>query len=93
MMQLSLAYLFAAGLITGLVLLARQNRKQGWRRRRGVWLEEQAELALLTVQSSSPAPTLQHLGDLGRLNQSLRLHGAPQVPAPVEKPLKPNVLA
>jgi hypothetical protein len=93
MMQLSLAYVFAAGLITGLVLLARQNRKQGWRRRRGVWLEDQAELALLTVQSTPLAPTLQHLGDLGRLNQSLTSHGVPQAPAPVEKPLKANVLA
>jgi hypothetical protein len=93
MMQLSLAYVFAAGLITGLVLLARQNRKLGWRRRRGVWLEDQAELALLTVQSTPVAPTLQHLGDLSRLSQSLTALGAPQAPAPVEKPLKANVLA
>jgi hypothetical protein len=90
MMQLSIAYLIAAGLITGLVLLARQNRRQGWRRRRGVWLEERAEAALRTVESPSAAPALQHLGDLGRLNQSLVDHDAP---VPVEKPLKANVLA
>jgi hypothetical protein len=93
MIQLSLAYLFAAGLISGLVLMARRNRKQGWRRRRGVWLEDQAEAALRTIESPSGEPALQHLGDLGRLNESLVAHGVPQAPEPVEKPLKANVLA
>lgn len=92
-MQLSLAYLVATGLIAGLVLLARRNQKQGWRRRRGVWLEVQAEAALRTVEAPSTAQPLQHLGDLGRLNESLVAHGAPQAPAPAEKPLKSNVLA
>jgi hypothetical protein len=99
MMQLSFAYLFAAGLISLLFLLARRNRKLGWRRQRGVWLQMQAEAALRTVQArpaGAPAQQLDgfsHLGDLGRLQESLVAHGAPQAPAPVEKPLKSNVLA
>jgi hypothetical protein len=93
MMQLSFAYLAATGFIAVLVLLARRNQKQGWRRRRGVWLESKAEAALRTVEAPTAEGPLQHLGDLGRLNDSLVAHGVPQAPAPVEKPLKSNVLA
>lgn len=98
-MQLSFAYLLAAGLIATLFLLARRNRRQGWRRQRGVWLQVQAEAALRTVEAPSagaPSPDLGdfgHLGDLGRLQESLVAHGAPVTPAPAEKPLKSNVLA
>jgi hypothetical protein len=103
MMQLSFAdvtaaYLAAAGLIATLVLLARWNRKQGWRRRRGAWLDVQAEAALRTVEARSDSAPLQHLDDLGRLHQALVAHGVPQAPvpkvlAPQEKPLESNVLA
>jgi hypothetical protein len=93
MMQLSFAYLVATSFIAVLVVLARRNQKQGWRRRRGVWLEAHAEAALRTVESPAAEAPLQHLGDLGRLNDSLVAHGVPQAPAPAEKPLKSNVLA
>ena len=95
-MQLSFAYLLAAALICVLLLLARRNRRQGWRRQRGVWLQVQAEAALRTVETpSAAAPAFGHLGDLGRLHQALVAQGAPQSPAPApeEKPLKSNVLA
>jgi hypothetical protein len=82
MMQLSLAYLFAGGLITVLVLLARRNRKQGWHRQRGVWLDVQSAAALkaLEVPENAPGPDapLQHLGDLGRLQQSLTADSKPK---------------
>jgi hypothetical protein len=99
MMQLSFAYLAAAGLISVLVLLGRKNRQQGWRRLRGVWLTRQAEAALRSLEApaaAAPSPDLGdlgHLGDLGRLQESLVAHGAPVTPAPAEKPLKSNVLA
>jgi hypothetical protein len=93
MMQLSLAYLAAGGLISVLVLSARRNRKQGWHRRRGVWLDMRAEAALRTVEAHSVSVPLQHIDDLGRLHQALVAHGVAPSPAPAEKPLKANVLA
>ena len=96
-MQLSIAYLAAAALISTLVLLARRNRREGWRRQRGVWLEARARAALGTIEA--PAAVVRHsdyqghLDDLGRLHQALSAHGVPQAPEPVEKPLKSNVLA
>jgi hypothetical protein len=95
MMQLSFAYLVAAGLIATLVLLARWNRQKGWRRRRGVWLDLQNEAALRAVEarSAAAAAPVHHMEDLGRLNEALLAHGVPQTPAPDEKPLKSNVLA
>ena len=81
-MQLSFAYLFAAGLITVLVLLARRNRKQGWTRQRALWLDVQsaAALKMLEVPENAPGPEapLQHLGDLGRLQQSLSADSKPK---------------
>lgn len=95
--DLSAAYVAAAGLIATLLLLARRNRRQGWRRQRGVWLQVQVEAALRTVQApaeeAQPSGDLGHLGDLGRLQESLVAHGTPVTPAPGEKPLKSNVLA
>ena len=96
---LSTAYLAAGGLIATLLLLALRNRRQGWRRQRGVWLHVRAAAALRTVAAPSaaaPSPNLgdfSHMRDLGRLQESLVAHGAPVTPAPGEKPLKPNVLA
>jgi len=95
-MQLSFAYLLAAGLISVLLLLARRNRRQGWRRQRSFWLQVPTEAALRTVDAGAPAqrsPDFGHLGDLGRLRESLVAHGTPVTPSPAEKPLKPNVLA
>lgn len=91
--QLSLAYLSATGLIAALVLLALWNRKQGWRKRRGAWLEDQAEAALRAFELPPQDEELSHFADLSRLHQSLVAHGAPQQPEPAEKPLKSSVLA
>jgi hypothetical protein len=97
MMQLSFAYLAAAAVILTLVLLASRNRRQGWRRQRGVWLDAQARAALRTFEApaavASNSDHLGHLDDLGRLHRALSAHGVPQAPEPVEKPLKSNVLA
>lgn len=77
MIELSLAYLVGAGLIAGLFFMAKQNQKQGWRKHRAVWGQ-----ATLTAFETQPEPpqTLSHLGDLGRLQQSLVAHGKPQSP-------------
>lgn len=91
-MELSLAYLSAAGLIATLFLLARRNRKQGWRKPRPVWSELQAIAAVRAFEAkgdpSRPIETLQHLGDLDRLRQSLVAHGKPQPPEALEVPVK-----
>jgi hypothetical protein len=87
MAQLSLAYLFAAGLIAGLVLLARGNEEHGWRSRHGAWFEVRLAAArAFEAREDPPAPQapLQHLGDLERLYQSLIAHGEPQRPEPAE---------
>ena len=81
MTELLLAYLFAIGLIAAMVLLARRNREQGWRKHRGVLLDVQSAAA----REAFAAPPLAHLGDLERLNQSLVSHGEPQPAAPAEK--------
>ena len=81
MTQLFLAYLFAIGLIAGLVLLARRNREQGWVKHRGTLLDVQSAAA----RDAFAAPPLAHLGDLERLNQSLVSHRDPQPAAPAEK--------
>lgn len=91
-MQLGLAYLFAAALIAGLLLLARRNRKQGWRRRRAIWLKDRAEAALRTIESPSATAPLHHLGDLGRLHESLVAHAPANAPEPADKPMKSSVL-
>lgn len=91
-MQLGLAYLFAAGLIAGLFLLARRNRKRGWKRRRAFWLEDRFAAALRTVESPSAAAPLQHLGDLGRLHESLVAHAPAKAPERADKPMKSSVL-
>lgn len=93
MPQLLFAYLAVGGSISALLVLARGNRKQGWRRRRGVWRDVQAEAALRAVKAPSVTVPFQHLDDLGRLHQALVAQGLGQAPAPVEKPLKANVLA
>ena len=84
MMELSLAYLFAVFLIGVLIAMARENRKSGWRRTRGSWLEVQAVAAARAFEAREEAPAdLQHMGDLGRLHQSLATHGASSRPEAV----------
>jgi hypothetical protein len=88
MLELSLAYLFAAAIIAVLVVLAKRNQQQGWRKQRGQWMnvELTAAPALETWQDPS------HMGDLTRLHQSLTVDGQPTRPEPA-KPVKDSVLA
>jgi hypothetical protein len=85
MIELSFAYLSAAGLIAGLVLLARRNQQQGWHKHRAQWLEVQSNAAVraFVAKPLPPDETLQHLADLDRLRQSLVAHNQP---APAEVP-------
>jgi hypothetical protein len=82
LMQLSLAYIFAAGLIAGLALLARRNQRQGWRKKRGMWRGVQlgVEEGALEAREDAPQPyaPLEHLGDIDRLQQVLVALGEPQ---------------
>jgi hypothetical protein len=79
MMQLSFAYLFAALVIAGLYLLARRNRKQGWRKQREVPYQE------APYQEAIELP-VDHFADLSRLHQALIAHGEPTRPEPAKKP-------
>ena len=81
MLELAFAYLIAAVLIVGLVLLAVRNRKQGWRKNRGAWWEAQSTAAIATVQIHKTEAPLEHFNDLVRLQQSLAQDSEP---APVE---------
>ncbi len=65
MLELTLAYLAAAALISGLIFMARRNQKQGWRKPREIWRQAPAPMEVRAE------PGLAHLGDLGRLQQSL----------------------
>jgi hypothetical protein len=82
MTQLSLAYVFAIGVIGGLVLLARRNQQQGWQKRRGVFLDVQSAAARDAFAARKHSPfedvPLAHLGDLERLHQSLVSHRVSQ---------------
>ena len=88
MIDLSFAYLAAAGLIAVLFLLAKQNQKQGWRKPRAVWWQTRATEAIGAFKARAESPAqdegLQHLGDLDRLRQSLVTHGEPTRPASAE---------
>lgn len=48
MNPLSLAYVCVAGMIAALIVLGKWNQKQGWRKRRIHWLEEQTTAAMKT---------------------------------------------
>jgi hypothetical protein len=80
MLQLLLAYLFAAGTSVTIVYLARQNRKQGWQRPTPKWFgvelqhREPATLAPLGSESDELTPQLL------RLNRELAAHGTPTKP-------------
>jgi hypothetical protein len=79
MTQLSIAYAAAFFLIAVLLLFARKNRKEGWKKHRVPLYEE--------TPASSDKPTGDHLGELSRLNQSLVGYGEPTKPEPAKKPV------
>ena len=102
--DLSVAYIAAAGTVGLLVVLAKRNQKQGWRKQRISWDEAQilaAQRAFAAPLNPSAAPAirdvpLQHLGDLSRLQEALTGHGEPTSPAAPSRPskeVKANVLA
>jgi hypothetical protein len=85
MLQLVLAYLFAAGLGVTIVYLARQNRKQGWRRPASKWfgVELEPHEAAIGIE---PEPGELLLPQLLQLNRELAAHGTPVKPE-VESPV------
>jgi hypothetical protein len=89
MIELLLAYSVAAALISVLVVMARRNRRQGWRKRRGQWVDVELSAATRAFEAKE---TPSHMGDLGRLQQSLTAFGQSTSPEPA-KPVKPSVLA
>jgi hypothetical protein len=98
--DLSLAYIVAAGTVGSLILLAKRNQKQGWRKQRISWNQPQilaAQRAFATSVNRPPARpltpvmsdvSLQHLGDLSRLREALTANGEPTSPAasPIPSP-------
>jgi len=80
MLQLLFAYAFAAGTSTAIVYLARQNRKQGWRRPApkffGVEIQDRESGMPLELDAQSAPDQL--LPQLLNLNHALAAHGAPQ---------------
>ncbi len=89
MIELLLAYSVAAALISVLVVMAKRNRRQGWRKQRGQWVDVELSAATRAFEAKE---TPSHMGDLGRLQQSLTAFGQSTSPEPV-KPVKPSVLA
>jgi hypothetical protein len=89
MLQLVFAYLFAAGTGVTIVYLARQNRKQGWRRPALKWFGvelETREAALPAAPSVEPEPDELVLPQLLQLSRELAAHGTavkPKVESPV----------
>ena len=80
-LQLVFAYLFAAGTGVIIVYLARQNRKQGWRRPASKWFGVELE----TREAARPAALgVEHepelLPQLLQLNRELVAHGTPHKP-------------
>jgi hypothetical protein len=82
MLQLSLAYLFAAGTSVVVVYLARQNRKQGWKRPSPKWfgveLQNREPAMLSALGAGSDADEL--MPQILQLNRQLAAHGIPVKP-------------
>lgn len=82
MLQLSLAYLFAAGTGVMVVYLARRNRKQGWTRPIPKWFG----VELQNGEPAMPAPLAagsdseELLPQILQLNRQLAAHGTPVKP-------------
>ena len=99
MLQLILAYAFAAGMGLTLVYLARENRKQGWQRPATKWFGVQLQNRELTMDASELAPEapqepvsqpVELMPQLLQLNSALAAHGRttrPEVRVPVEAEL------
>jgi hypothetical protein len=75
MWELPIAYLAAALMIGALLFLARQNRRQGWRRQRDAWGQALVDSALTSVKARVDPP-LEHFSDLARLQHSLAVEDA-----------------
>jgi len=92
--DLALAYLFAGAVIVLLLFFAKQNQKQGWKKRRGSWYESRATAAMQPFTASAePAVSnavLHHIGDLSRLRSALAVHGEPTRPEPAVAPASGN---
>ena len=88
-MELSLAYVFAAVLIGGLIGLAKRNHQQGWRKDRSSTFERQSSAALEVFYARQEIPVsngpLQHLSDLARLQQALTADGEAVKPSKQEE--------
>ena len=98
MLQLILAYAFAAGIGVTVVYLARENRKQGWQRPAPKWfgVELQNHQLAMARQLPEDAPEnsvsepIELLPQLLQLNSALAVHGRttrPEVRVPVEAEL------
>jgi hypothetical protein len=99
MLQLILAYAFAAGMGVTLVYLARENRKQGWQRPATRWFGVQLQNRELRMDASELTPEAPHepvsrpvelMPQLLQLNSALAAHGRttrPEVRVPVEAEL------
>jgi hypothetical protein len=77
MLQLVLAYLFAAGMGVTLVYMARQNRKQGWERPAPRWFGAhlQSPETARPAQRASEAGSPELMPELLLLNRELAAHG------------------
>ena len=96
MLQLILAYAFAAGTGLTLVYLARENRKQGWQRPAPRWFGVQLQNRELATDTTERAPEVPQeqpvelMPQLLQLNRALAAHGRttrPEVPVPAEAEL------
>ena len=79
MLQLVLAYLFAAGMGLALVYMARQNRKQGWERPASRWfgVELQPRQSGTPAMASADSASPELLPELLQLHRELAAHGTP----------------
>lgn len=77
MLQLVFAYLFAAGTGVAIVYLARQNRKQGWKRPALKWFGIQLENgeAIVPAAPGVESGSDDLLPELLQLNHELAAHG------------------
>src|SRR5204863_1302051 len=102
MLQLILAYAFAAGMGVTLVYLARENRKQGWQRPAPRWFGVQLQNRELVMDATERAlevpqepvsQPVELMPQLLQLNHALAAHGRttrPEVPVPAEAELVPT---
>jgi hypothetical protein len=98
MLQLILAYLFAAGTTVTVVYLARQNRKQGWQRPAPQWfgVELQTREAAMTEPLADESESGDLMPQLRQLNRALAAHGNPIQPrgeSAVESPETPELVS